>query len=164
MEENKYELIENKEGYAVISQKVEQILDDYNATKKEFEKREKLFRDSLFKAMQENNIISAKVGKYNISQVIGKPSYVLDEDKFLTEVDIATLNLFAKIEETEEFDIQRFIKECPELYQKYLNKQQKVVYDLEKLKKLRPDLYDKYTTVVPSTKQPYLMIKESSKK
>ena len=33
MEENKYELIENKEGYAVISQKVEQILDDYNTTK-----------------------------------------------------------------------------------------------------------------------------------
>lgn len=164
MEENKYELIENKEGYAVISQKVEQILDDYNTTKKEFEKREKLFRDCLFKAMQENNIISAKVGKYNISQVIGKPSYVLDEDKFLTEVDIATLNLFAKIEETEEFDIQRFIKEHPELYQEYLNKQQKVVYDLEKLKKLRPDLYDKYTIVVPSTKQPYLMIKESSKK
>ena len=114
--------------------------------------------------MQENNIISAKVGKYNISQVIGKPSYVLDEDKFLTEVDIATLNLFAKIEETEEFDIQRFIKECPDLYQEYLNKQQKVVYELEKLKKLRPDLYDKYITVVPSTKQPYLMIKESSKK
>ena len=164
MEENKYELIENKEGYVVISQKVEQILDDYNTTKKEFEKREKFFRDSLFNAMQENNIISAKVGKYNISQVIGKPSYVLDEDKFLTEVDIATLNLFAKIEETEEFDIQRFIKECPEVYQKYLNKQQKVVYDLEKLKKLRPDLYDKYTTVIPSTKQPYLMIKESSKK
>lgn len=161
MEKN--EIIILKEGLPTISEKVESILDDYTKTKKEFEKKEKEFRDELFKAMQENNIISAKVGKYSLSQVIGKPTEELDEENFIKNNDLVTLQLFTNIETIETFNMEKFIKENPEMYMKYLEKEDKISYDLEKIKKLRPDLAVEYIKEIPSTKKPYLMIKESKK-
>lgn len=158
-----YEIIVLKEGLPTISEEVEKILDDYSKTKKEFEKREKEFRDSLFKAMADNNIISAKVGKYNLSQVIGKPIEELDEKEFILNNDLVTLQLFTKIETIENFNMEKFIKENPEIYMKYLEKEDKISYDLEKIKKLRPDLAALYIKEIPSSKKPYLMIKESKK-
>ncbi len=164
MEKENYELIVLKEGLPTISEKVESILDNYTRTKEEFEKAEKEFRDALFKAMQENNIISAKVGKYNISQVIGKPTENLKEDEFTTEVDLPTLQLFVKVETIENFDMEKFIREQPEMYMKYLTKEERLSFDIEKIKKLRPDLAEKYIEEIPSSKKPYLMIKESKSK
>ena len=159
-----YEIIVLKEGLPTISEKVEDILDNYTKTKEEFEKAEKEFREALFKAMQENNIISAKVGKYNLSQVIGKPTENLKEDEFTTEVDLPTLQLFVKVETIENFDMEKFIREQPEMYMRYLTKEEKITFDIEKIKKLRPDLAAKYIEEIPSSKKPYLMIKESKSK
>lgn len=159
----KYEIIVLKEGLPTISEKVEMLLDEYNNTKKEFEEKEKEFRDAIFKAMQENDIYSTKVGKYNLSQVIGKPTEKLKEDEFATEVDLPTLQLFVKVETIENFNMEKFIREQREMYTRYLTKEERLSFDIEKIKKLRPDLAKKYIEEIPSSKKPYLMIKESKK-
>ena len=159
-----YEIVVLKEGLPTISEKVEEILDNYSKMKKEFENAESEFRDYLFKAMVDNNIISAKVGKYSLSQVIGKPTEELDEVEFIENNDLVTLQMFSKIETIENFNLEKFIKENPEMYMKYLEKEDKISYDIEKIKKLRPDLAEKYIKLIPSSKKPYLMIKESKGK
>lgn len=164
MEVRQFNLIqidENKQ--AVIAAEVENLLDEYEESKTNFEKAEKKFREELLNAMINNNIISAKIGKYTLSQIIPKPTVSFDEDKFIEENDLDVISIFTTINESFEFDIQKFIKDNPEMYAKYCVKTETTSIDTDKMEKLRPDLYEKYKKEISSDKKISLRINKSKK-
>lgn len=163
MKNKEFNLIEFKENTAVLSNEVEFLLDEYKESKKVFEEAEKKFRNELLKTMIKYNIVSAKIGKYTISQVIPKPTLRLKEDEFTTENDLTTLQLFVKIDTIENFNMEKFIKEQPEMYSKYLVKEEKLTFDIKKIQKLRPDLAEKYIEEIQSDKEITLRIANSEK-
>ena len=164
MEVKEFNLITTDENnQKVIALEVEKLLDDYEESKKNFEEAEKRFRNDLLNAMINNNIVSAKIGKYTISQIIPKPTIEFNEDLFIEENDVDTISIFTTINESIEFDMQRFIKENPQLYYQYCVREETTNIDKDKMAKLRPDLFEKYTKEVPSDKKITLRINKSKK-
>lgn len=164
MEVKEFNLITvDENNQKVIATEVEKLLDDYEEYKKNFEEAEKKFRKELLDAMINNGIINAKIGKYTISQIIPKSTMEFDENAFIEENDVDTISIFTTINESVEFDMQRFIKENPQMYYQYCVREETTNIDKDKMAKLRPDLFEKYVKEVPSDKKITLRINKSKK-
>lgn len=133
-----------------LSTKVEEVLDEYEKRKEEFENLEKTFRGELLQAMIDNGIYSSKIGKYQISQIVPNPEIVFDEEKFLTENSVEVISPFVETETIMTFDEERFKKENPGLYCSYCVNEIKTKFDLKKLEKHLPEVYRNNITIVPS--------------
>ena len=150
MEQNS--LIVFNDNVPTLSEKVEAFLDEAEELKEAANEHYNECRAALLKVMIDNQIYQAKIGKYTISQVVPKKVVTFDVEKFMTEQNQDIINAFTKNEQTFEFDMETFIKECPEIYSKYLRKQDNYVVDTDRLSKVLPEIYNKYITITDSDK------------
>lgn len=152
-------VVKNDFGYE-LAQQVETVLDDYKAKKEAFELADKNFRTDLLDAMVKYKIISATVGKYNISQVIPNPVVSFDDEKFMLESPIELVALFSKTEDFKLFNVDKFREENPDIYNKYLEVETTATIDSKKLEKNFPEIFKKFSTEVASTRKVTLRIGE----
>ena len=159
--ENKFELInvEFKNNILNSDKTLNEEVASYLDFVKMVEDEGKSFRKKLEKVMLDNGLYSEKLGKYNISIAFPKPTESLDEDKLITNENEELLLPFIVMNSS--FDLEKFKEENPEMYQKYIKVELSI--DSEKLKKMRPDVFDKYKVITPTSKEPYIVIKESKK-
>lgn len=156
---NEKELLIVGDDNKKLSFVVEQYLDFI----KEVDEKEKLFKNDLKNVMLENGLYSEKIGKYNISIAFPKSTETLDEEKLITNEEESVLIPFILTHRNESFDVEKLKEKYPEIYKEFYHEDIDLTIDSERLKKMRPDLYDKYKVVTPSTKEPYLVVKESKK-
>lgn len=152
-------VVKNDFGYE-LAQQVETVLDDYKAKKEAFELADKNFRTDLLDAMVKYKIMSATVGKYNISQVIPNPVVSFDDEKFMLESPIELVALFSKTEDFKLFNVDKFREENPDIYNKYLEVETTATIDSKKLEKNFPEIFKKFSTEVASTRKVTLRIGE----
>ncbi len=163
MEETQ-ELVVIKNGVAELTDFVSLSLRQFKEIKQELEDREKEFRNELLNAMISNNIYSTTINEFTISQVCPKDTLVFDTDSFMLNENIDIIDAMTTTEESSSFDMETFIKECPEIYAKYLKKEYTTKVDTTKLEKTFPDIYKKYATFIKSDKAVTLRVAESKKK
>jgi len=150
MEQNSLVVLNN--NVPTLSEKVEAFLDEAEELKEAANEHYDECRAALLKAMIDNQIYQAKIGKYTISQVVPKNVVTFDVEKFMIEQNQDIVNAFTKNEQTFDFDMETFVKECPEIYNKYLRKQDNYVVDTDRLSKVLPEIYNKYITISGSEK------------
>lgn len=126
---------------------------------------ESKMRASILEAMLKTNTPTAKIGDYVISQVLPKDIVEFNTDKFLEEQSQDVINAFCTVESNDEFDLERFKKEQPEMYKKYTKTNDEVKVDLSKLEKSLPNVFKKYATITPNKEgKVTLRIAKSKKK
>lgn len=161
MKEN--ELIAIKDGLPTLSEQVEILLNQYTDAKEQIETAETELRSAILQAMVDNNIFQAKVGKYVISLIVPKKETQFDIDSFLMNENEDIVKAMTETTETSSFDIDSFMKDCPQLYLKYQKKDYVTTVNEEKLLKTFPDIYAKYVTELPSKKKTTIRIAKSKK-
>lgn len=162
---NKDDLVVLKEGYPVLAEEVESILDDVQTNADEANALLANVREAILAAMVDNNIYNCKVGKYSISQVLGRDKVIFDKESFFKDAPEDIVMAFTTLEKSEPvFNLEKFKAENPELYAKYLESEDIIVVDEKKLEKTLPEVYEKYVSRVKSDKKPTIMIKQSKEK
>lgn len=164
MENQNFEIVVIKNNVPTLNEKVEELLDNYSNMKLEWTNLEEEFRSSIFKAMQENNILNAKVGKYSLCQVIPKSTFTFDDDKFLKEQPSNILEQFVEVRENTEFDIEKLISKYPEIYKECSTTTLDAIIDVKHLEKTLPEIYNKYLIETKSNKSSYLKIMKGKEK
>lgn len=154
-----YTLIENDEdNVAVLSESAKWLLETTEENCDIAYTQSVACKNAILKAMQENDIAVAKLGKYTVSVIVPKNTIKFDAESFILQESDEVVAGFSSIEETTYFDIDKFREDNPELYKKYLKTESKVVVDTGKLEKTFKQIYDKYTTEIVSTKAPSLRL------
>lgn len=139
-------------GVAILNEKVEKILNDLEFAKTQLAESEQTFRKELLNAMIENNIYSSKIGNFTITQVIPHDIITFNKDDFLLNEKEEIIQAVTTVIDKEEFNLDKFKKENPELYNKYCEHQYETEIDLKKLEKFLPNIHDKYSQRVINDK------------
>lgn len=144
-------VIRTEEGALTLAPEVEKLVDDTIDLKNDAEQADAELRSAILEAMKENDIQTAKVGKYTFSQVIPKSTVTFDYEAFKKE-NPNMMEDFSETTETEIFDMEGLKHEFPTIYQRFIKRTKVSVVDTKKLKKCVPAIYQKYATEVMSDK------------
>ena len=161
MKETELILIEN--NVAVLSPIVENKLDENRQYLEDAKKNDEEFRQAILKAMLDNDIKTAKLGKYTISVVVPHNTIIFDSDKFIEDYldNTEFLKEFVEYKVQEKpFNLEKFKEEHTDLYKEYTGYDETFEVDTKKLEKLLPQVFEKYSSEVVSTKKTTLTIKE----
>lgn len=153
-----FDLITKTGNQLTINKEVETLLDNYTSAKEELETAEKELRKAILEAMINNNIISTNVGKYTLSQIVPKAKEVFNSEEFITNENEDVVNAVTNIQDTTFFDVETFMKENPEMYNKYLKHKYEYNIDTKKLQDFLPNIYKKYLSIQDSDRQISLRI------
>lgn len=148
---NGRQLVErNEDGKLVLAAQVENIIDLCEESVREANSNYDFVKQSIITAMLDNNIKTAKVGKYKFSVREPKEKWNFDVDKFINEENEEIVVAFSSVETTTSkvFDMEKFRTECPDIYEKYLveQKEEKLVVDDNKLWSTLRNVWEKYAT------------------
>ena len=137
--------LETVEGKIVATAKLENDLENLKSAKENLTEYESNLRQKLLLEMTNMNCSKIKTDKFSVSKITPKPTYEYDVDKIISELPTEVLSEFLIVTENKSFDIERFITEQKEMYDKYTNTTITKSLDIEKMKKF-PQLYEKYVT------------------
>lgn len=156
-----YNLIENDtNNVAVLSETAKWLLETTEENCDIAYTQSIACKNAILKAMRENDIATAKLGKYTVSVIVPKNTIKFDDASFILKEPDEVVAGFSSIVDTTYFDLDKFREDNPELYKKYLKTETKVVVDTGKLEKTFKQIYDKYTTEIVSTKEPTLRLQK----
>lgn len=156
------ELIVLKNNLPTLSEKVDELLVVVNNDLSLAKDNDATLREAILSAMLQNNIDSCKLAHYSLSVVRPHDIFSFDTNSFIENERTDIINAFTEVvEEDDEFNLEKFKEENPEIYQKYLTKKQTINVDCNKLKSVFPDIYNKYMSSVPSTRKVTLAIKKA---
>lgn len=157
MEELKiFEKDEN--GRLTVSQETVQRLNDINKEVATLNDEESLIRHEILDGMIQNQIDKCSSFGMTFTQVMPKPKGTFDVDSFLLNESEDVVKCFTTFEEEDEFNIEKFKAENPELYNKYLSKNITPVVDTKKMEKTLTSVFNKYWHETPSDKPATLRI------
>lgn len=151
-------IVKTEEGLLTLAPHVEKMIDDTLDLVNDATQVESELRESILEAMKANNIFTAKVGKYTLSQVVPKDTVTFDYETFKKE-NPNLIDSFSNTTETETFDMELLKTKYPSIYEEIRKVNKVVVIDTKRLEKGVPDIYNKYTTVIKSEKKITLAIK-----
>lgn len=143
----------------VFAENMEQIVDFYEQQYYKGKDDEAALREAIRKAMYTNHIDSTKIGKYSFSLKYKSSIWTFDEEKFIKEQDKTTRDVFVETTVTEEFDLEKFREENPEMFERYVTRTRHQHVNTTKLWKKLPDLYLKYATETKSSEEPTIAMK-----
>lgn len=157
MEEIKiFEKDEN--GRLTVSDQAAQRLKEIDEQVTILNNEENLIRHEILEGMIQNQIDKCSTLGMTFTQVMPKPKGTFDVDAFFLNESEDIIKCFTTFEEEEEFDIERFKSEKPELYMKYLNKNIITNVDVKKMEKTLTPVFKKYWHEEPSDKPTTLRI------
>ena len=136
----------------MITKEMAKELVEISKQKDELSKRETELRTMILEDMLEHNIDKCVVENVTFTQIIPKSKFEFNTNEFILNESEDVVKCFTTFEETEYFDAEEFIKENPEIYQKYLKKDVHPNVDTKKMEKSLTDVYKKYITEIPSDK------------
>lgn len=153
--------LDNETGLTIVKYEIGALIKALEDEVDRANENEKKLREAILNAMRVNNIYQAKVDGYTISQVMPKSTKIFNEEEFITNVDADISAAFVSVVETDNFDLDKFKTENPELYKKYVTTTTEIRVDEKKLSKMLPSLYEKYTSEIKSDKCSTLRITKS---
>lgn len=124
---------------------------------------DKELREAILNAMIDNNIQTAHIGKYTISQVVPKSTITFDYESFKSE-NANILPDYSTTTETESFDMDLLKSKYPDIYNEIRKVNKVTVVDTKKLEKSIPTLFQKYATEIKSDKKITLAIKTKKRR
>lgn len=145
-------IIEEK-GVKQFDESVETLFSEYETKANEANDELNTFRTAITNVMNKHKIVTQSFSTKKFTLVYKKPICKFDTDAFVMNESVDIVNAVSSIEEQRTFDIDKFMKEQPEMYEKYCNVTQTVKVDETKLSTLLPDIYKKYysETIVDTT-------------
>lgn len=152
------DLVIIKGGLPYLVENIDDMFDLYAEVVEDAQMNEANFKEAVLQAMIKNDLYQFKTNNRTISVVTPKNTIIFDEATFLEEASDEVKDACVEVETKTHFDLERFIKENEELYEKYLVTEKTEKVNLEKLKTFLPKVYDRYTSEVVSDKQPSLKI------
>lgn len=157
MEELKiFEKDEN--GRLTVSQATVQRLNEIDEQVTALNDEESLIRHEILDGMIQNQIDKCSSHGLTFTQVMPKAKGTFDTDSFLLNESEDIVRCFTAFEEEDEFDIDKFKAENPELYKKYVKQNITPIVDTKKLEKTLTPVFKKYWHEIPSDKPTTLRI------
>ena len=156
-------LIKNEKQRLTVESKVAKRLNEIDNEIAALQDEENSLRHQILEEMQANNIDRCKSEGLIFTQVFPKDKVEFNQEKFVNEADDDIIMSFSQIEETKEFNLEKFMSENPELYNKYVETKTNLIVDTKALQKALPIVFDRYTTVIPNEKPSTLRITADKK-
>ena len=151
-------LIKDEYQRLTVDSKVANRLNEIDNQITTLQDEENLLRHQILEEMQANNIDKCKSAGLIFTQVFPKDKVEFDQEKFVREVNDDVIMSFSQIEESKEFNLEKFMSENPELYNKYVETKTNVIVDTKALQKALPIVFDRYATVIKNEKPSTLRI------
>ena len=148
----------NEEGRLTVSKEAAIRLQEIDSQITALNDEENYLRHEILDGMIANNIDRCSSCGMTFTQVMPKAKGTFDTDSFLLNESEDVVKCFTTFEETEEFDIETFKKENPEMYKKYVKQNIIPTVDVKKLQKLLEPVFNKYYSEIPSDKPSTLRI------
>ena len=157
MEEIKiFEKDEN--GRLNVSQATVQRLKEIDEQVNTLNDEENFIRHEILDGMIQNQIDKCSTSGMTFTQVMPKPKGTFDIESFLLNESEDVVKCFTTFEEEDEFDIEKFKAENPELYKKYTKTNIIPTVDTKKMEKTLTPIFEKYWHEIPSDKPVTLRI------
>ena len=148
----------DENGMLTVSKETVRRLEEIGKEQNGLATEEKAIRAGILDGLIANNIEKCSAGNMSFTQVIPKPKASFDVDSFLLNEPEDVVNCFTSYEESEEFDVESFKKDNPELYRKYTKKEIMPIVDTAKMQKALEPIFRKYYSEIPSDKPATLRI------
>lgn len=139
----------------------EKVVDRLNEISNEIttlQNEEDDLRNQILEEMRSNNIDTCKSKNLVFTQVFPKDKLIFDSKKFLENESEDVIASFSTLNEHDDFNIEKFKAENPELYEKYVTHNVDLDVDTTKLQKALPIIFDKYASYIKNDKPSTLRI------
>ncbi len=157
---SKFEIIIKENNKLIINEQIDEILTSYIKQKETIEEQDKNFRKTILDPMISNNVLTGETKKFKLTQVVPKDTVIFDNDNFILNEPEDIVTDFVRMEVKETFDLEALKTEAPEIYEKYLKREEVLIVEDKRVEKVMPTVYKKYTKTIPSTKEISLRITE----
>lgn len=157
-------IVEVKNGQVSFTQDLDDIITYYELIKTIASDNVNNLRTSILDAMKKYDIYTASLPEHTLSLVFHKDIETFNSEEFIKNEAKSLVDAFSEKEDIEEFNLELFKIENPELYNKYIIKKTNYIIDEKKLSKVLKSVYDKYVVITKVDKEPYLRITKNKEK
>ena len=148
----------NEDGRLTVSKEAATRLQEIGNQITALNDEESLIRHEILEGMVANNIEKCTSCNMTFTQVMPKSKGIFDADSFLLNESEDVVKCFTTFEESDEFDVENFKQENPEMYERYTKKNIIPIVDVKKLQKTLEPVFKKYYSETPSDKPSTLRI------